>query len=403
MATLTLNRPSPSVKPPATVTVRDGWTGTLATAPVTHKRPAKAAARPTGLLAIKTVEQTFAGCWPQADPDNAPSGDTRDPHGTSETRHHWLPEEIAPAGHSLEARPDEDQRIRHSDPMLGEMADRAGYLDATCVDEVAAYARFHITALFQVMDPFLIGDRNQAAEEMADALTATFWRKANRFRNAFQRANADLADLQRAWTGDDEIQIAKRQELEDKRDEASSVEARFDLLFQVAEKVHATVTGGDWQPPTSSKTTQRFAEVGAAAAAYINGSVSGPAASATTRVFITGDGHESDISLIVSTMDKLQAKHSALTIYTGTGKGVEAAVRGICKSRNIPCIPMAPNWDKFGKKAGFERNRAVFAEAKPTGVVVIGGGGVQAHVLQMAEAAGVKAWIVQAPTAKATA
>lgn len=372
MATLTLNRPSPSVKHASAHRV------------------------------VRTIEQTITAAA-QVDPDNAPSGDPNNLHGIAETRHLWHADEVTPAGHSMEARAPEDQRIKSSDPMLGDMAERAGYLDASCVDEVAAYARHHLTALFQVMDPFLSGDRNQAAEEMADALTSTFWRKANRFRSAFQRANADLADLARAWTGDDEIQITRRQELEDKRDEASSVEARFELLFRVAEQVHANVTGSDWQPPASKGSPQRFAEVGAAAAAYINGSVSGPAASATVRVFITGDGHTDDPAAIIATMDKLQAKHGTMTVYTGTGKGVEAGVRGICKSRNIACIAMAPNWDKFGKKAGFERNRAVFADAKPNGVVIIGGGGVQAHVLQMAEAAGVPAWIVQAPAARVAA
>lgn len=356
-----------------------------------------------------TIEQQLVPSWgPQDDPENpSVTEDTpeRDITGNAETRHHWkAPPEETLRAKSMETLTAESIRVKHSDPMLGELAERLagiGQLDSRDVDDVAAYVKTHLMALLSVMDHFLDGDRNNPAEEMMDGITSAFHRKASRYRSMFHRANADLADLERAWVGD-EIQHARRQELEEKRDAASEISARFDLLSMVSMQVYEVVSGSEWVPPNEKRNNPVFATAGAAAAMYVTSSVAGPDAAATRRVIIMGDNESNDVDSIVKVIDAIVAKHGKeITIYTGNSKtGIEAGVRGICASRKIPHKIYAPDFKTFGKRAAFERNRTMFTEAKPHGVVIIGGSGVQADVKQIAIKLNIPVKTIQEPAAR---
>lgn len=227
-----------------------------------------------------------------------------------------------------------------------------------------------------------------AVEDFLDTFIHGIHRRLERYERAQDAIGQQLVAIERAWDGT-EIPRNQRQEAEERRDRLAQMCERYGLMLDAAAATYREITGGTWMAPATLRKPPPAAVLGAAANAVLSGKLV-PASDGDYRVFVTGgecDNGAVSIEAVNGLLDKLWTKHKRLRIATGSNKqGVEAAVRLWAAARKVPVEVFAPTW-ALGSKAGFDRNRRVFAEFRPQAVIVIGGGGVQANAAEIARAA----------------
>ena len=79
-----------------------------------------------------------------------------------------------------------------------------------------------------------------------------------------------------------------------------------------------------------------------------------------------------------------------ITIIEGGAKGADSAAADFALCAFCKLEEYNAEWDKYGKAAGFLRNKAMLDEGKPDLVVAFPGGKGTANMVSLAEAAGVE-------------
>jgi len=67
-------------------------------------------------------------------------------------------------------------------------------------------------------------------------------------------------------------------------------------------------------------------------------------------------------------------KYEYIVIINGAARGVDSISSEWARSLDIPVIEYPAPWDKYGKSAGFIRNKQMLDEAKPDWVLAFPGG-----------------------------
>jgi hypothetical protein len=67
--------------------------------------------------------------------------------------------------------------------------------------------------------------------------------------------------------------------------------------------------------------------------------------------------------LIFDMLDKLHSNFPVTLLVSGGAKGPDSIGASWAKSHNIPTQIILPNWDKYGKSAGFKRNITIVEES----------------------------------------
>lgn len=83
-------------------------------------------------------------------------------------------------------------------------------------------------------------------------------------------------------------------------------------------------------------------------------------------------------------------KRDELLIIQGEAKGVDYCAKSWAKLYGIPCAGYKADWEKYGKSAGFIRNKQMLNEGKPDLVVAFPGGKGTKMMVELAKKAGVK-------------
>ena len=78
-----------------------------------------------------------------------------------------------------------------------------------------------------------------------------------------------------------------------------------------------------------------------------------------------------------------------LTIIQGCAKGADTLARRWAADNGIPFEDYPADWDKYGKRAGFIRNKQMLDEGKPDLVVAFPGGKGTEMMCRIAKEAGV--------------
>lgn len=83
------------------------------------------------------------------------------------------------------------------------------------------------------------------------------------------------------------------------------------------------------------------------------------------KVIIAGGRDYHDMAQLTSTMDTLLENKPFVTIISGGAKGADTLGERYAKMRNYHLMVVKPDWDKYGKRAGYLRNETMlhFADA----------------------------------------
>lgn len=106
------------------------------------------------------------------------------------------------------------------------------------------------------------------------------------------------------------------------------------------------------------------------------------------RVLVCGGREFDDYSLMAKTLESLVRPNTM--IIQGGAKGADALAKLWAKASNILSVEYPANWNKYGKRAGYLRNKQMLDEGKPDLVVAFPGGKGTANMVKLAEEAGVK-------------
>lgn len=75
-----------------------------------------------------------------------------------------------------------------------------------------------------------------------------------------------------------------------------------------------------------------------------------------TRLIIAGSRYYTDYSTVEKDVDFIRSRHHIDTIVSGTARGVDSLGERYAKEHNINLMRFAPDWDRYGKRAGYIRN-----------------------------------------------
>lgn len=79
------------------------------------------------------------------------------------------------------------------------------------------------------------------------------------------------------------------------------------------------------------------------------------------KVIVAGSREFDNEKLAFDYLDKInqiaECMHKKMTIISGTARGADTIGINYAKSRSLECIEMPADWDKYGKSAGYIRNK----------------------------------------------
>lgn len=79
------------------------------------------------------------------------------------------------------------------------------------------------------------------------------------------------------------------------------------------------------------------------------------------KVAIIGSREFNDYELLCNSLEKVKDKITL--IISGGARGADSLAERFASENNIKTLIYKPDWDKFGKRAGFLRNKDIIAAA----------------------------------------
>lgn len=111
-----------------------------------------------------------------------------------------------------------------------------------------------------------------------------------------------------------------------------------------------------------------------------------------TRIAFTGGSDCADHKAIWDALDKARARHTDMVLLHGaTPSGAERAAACWAENRGVVQVAFRPDWNKHGKAAPFKRNDRML-EARPAGLIVFAGTGIQDNLADKAKKIGIPVW-----------
>jgi hypothetical protein len=81
------------------------------------------------------------------------------------------------------------------------------------------------------------------------------------------------------------------------------------------------------------------------------------------RLAVIGSRNLQDFALVVQVLDRYRAQHRELSFVSGGAVGADTLAAKYAVEHNIPIKVFLPEWDKYGKRAGFIRNTIIWNHA----------------------------------------
>ena len=119
------------------------------------------------------------------------------------------------------------------------------------------------------------------------------------------------------------------------------------------------------------------------------------------KVLVCGGRKYSDYNTVSEVLDAQIFEHFGdypyqnVTIIQGEAKGADKLGKLFAQARSCDLESYPADWDKYGKSAGFIRNKQMLEEGKPDLVVAFPGGKGTQMMVDIAVKAGVKIVLVQ--------
>ena len=107
------------------------------------------------------------------------------------------------------------------------------------------------------------------------------------------------------------------------------------------------------------------------------------------RLLVCGGRDFSDESLLLSTLDAIDAEYEVKLLIHGAARGADTLADRWAADLKIPVLKFPALWDKHGRSAGHIRNTQMLNEGKPTYVVAFKGGKGTANMVRQAREFGI--------------
>jgi len=111
-----------------------------------------------------------------------------------------------------------------------------------------------------------------------------------------------------------------------------------------------------------------------------------------TQIIITGGREFSDVETEWRVLDNVLAKYPDMVLLHGGAQGVDRIGSAWAKRRNVPQVEFKPDWNKFGKAAGYRRNEEMVRQTAPKAVIAFPGDASTKHCIETATKQGVRVW-----------
>jgi len=108
------------------------------------------------------------------------------------------------------------------------------------------------------------------------------------------------------------------------------------------------------------------------------------------KILICGGRDYEDYGRLEDELNLLWRAEGEYTIIHGCARGADSLAGQYAKQYNNPVEEYPADWDKYGRRAGPLRNIQMLEEGKPDLVVAFPGGRGTAHMIKIAQDAGVE-------------
>ncbi len=81
------------------------------------------------------------------------------------------------------------------------------------------------------------------------------------------------------------------------------------------------------------------------------------------NIAIVGSRDFDETEVIRETLDDLRRSHHELTVVSGGARGADSIGERVAKELGIATIVHLPDWNRYGKSAGFRRNDLIVRDA----------------------------------------
>lgn len=108
------------------------------------------------------------------------------------------------------------------------------------------------------------------------------------------------------------------------------------------------------------------------------------------RVLVCGGRGFDDPYLFFDTLDEIKSRGELDSIISGGARGADALAERYAEVEGIPITVYPAEWEKYGKSAGYVRNKQMLDEGKPDLVIAFPGGKGTAMMVDIARKAGVE-------------
>ena len=78
-----------------------------------------------------------------------------------------------------------------------------------------------------------------------------------------------------------------------------------------------------------------------------------------TKLAIVGGRDFSDYELMKRTLDEYQKTHTVIEIVSGGARGADSLGAQFAREHGIKLTEFLPDWNRYGKSAGFRRNGSI--------------------------------------------
>ena len=106
-------------------------------------------------------------------------------------------------------------------------------------------------------------------------------------------------------------------------------------------------------------------------------------------MLVCGGRNFNDTLLLYKRLDTLHKANPIDVIIEGDARGADRMAGYWARKNRITNLKFPADWERYGKAAGFIRNRQMLEEAKPDLVVAFPGGNGTANMVKIAKDAGV--------------
>lgn len=105
------------------------------------------------------------------------------------------------------------------------------------------------------------------------------------------------------------------------------------------------------------------------------------------RFIVCGGRKYSNYHAVRNVLNLVHAKTPITLIIEGGALGADRLARGWAIENHIPFVTEQADWDRYGKRAGPMRNRAMLEKHAPDGVIAFPGGMGTADMIEQARCA----------------